>query len=53
MYTGLLVQVSQCKMHKCTMHMHNATTKPRKQREAKQIPTKLTKLRERQRQAKI
>ena len=28
---------------KCTMHMHNATTKPRKQREAKQRPTKLTK----------
>ena len=23
-------------MQTCTMHMHNATTKPRKQREAKQ-----------------
>ena len=33
MYTRMLVQVKQCKMHKCTMHMHNATTKPRKRRE--------------------
>ena len=43
MYTRMLVQVKQCKMQKRTMHMHNATTKPRKQREAKQRPTKLTK----------
>src|SRR6185437_15038288 len=43
MYTRMLVQVWQCKMQTCTMHMHNATTKPRKPREAKQRPTKLTK----------
>ena len=42
MYTGMLVQVRQCKMHKCTMHMHNATTNPRKQREEQIRPTKLT-----------
>ena len=42
MYTRMLVQVRQCKMQTCTMHMDNATTKPRKQK--KQIkPTKLTK----------
>ena len=35
MYTRMLVQVRQCKMQTCTMHMHSATTKPRKQREAK------------------
>ena len=39
----MLVQVRQCKMQTCTMHMHNAATKPRQQREAKQRPTKLTK----------
>ena len=43
MYIGMLVHVRQCKMHKCTMHMHNATTKPRKQREGQVKPTKLTK----------
>ena len=43
MYTRMLVQVKQCKMHKCTMHMHNATTKPRKRREKQTRPTKLTK----------
>ena len=43
MYTRMLVQMRQCKMQTCIMHMHNATTKPRKQREAKQRPTKLTK----------
>ena len=43
MYTRLLVQVKQCKMHKCIMHMHNATTNPRKQREKQTRPTKLTK----------
>ena len=43
MYTGMLVQVRQCKMHKCTMHMNNATTNPRKQREKQTRPTKLTK----------
>ena len=43
MYTGMLVQVRQCKMHKCIMHMHNATTNPRKQREKQTRPTKLTK----------
>ena len=42
MYTRMLVQVKQCKMHKCTMHMHNATTKPRKRREKQTRPTKLT-----------
>ena len=42
MYTRMLVQVKQCKMHKCTMHMHNATTKPRKRREGQIKPTKLT-----------
>ena len=30
-------------MQKCTMHMHNATTKPRKLREEQINPTKLTK----------
>ena len=35
MYIRMLVQVRQCKMQTCTMHMHNAPTKPRKQREAK------------------
>ena len=39
----MLVQVRQCKMQTCTMHMHNATTKPRKQKEEQTIPTKLTK----------
>ena len=34
MYTRMLVQVRQCKMQTCTIHMHNATTKPRKPREA-------------------
>ena len=43
MYTRMLVQVKQCKMHKCTMHMHNATTKPRKLREEQINHTKLTK----------
>ena len=43
MYTRMLVQVSQCKMQTCTMHMHNATTKPRKQKEEQTRPTKLTK----------
>ena len=43
MYTRMLVQVRQCKLQKCTMHMHNATTKPRKQREEQIKPTKLTK----------
>ena len=39
----MLVQVKQCKMHKCTMHMHNATIKPRKRREIQINPTNLTK----------
>ena len=39
----MLVQVRQCKMQKCIMHMHNATTKSRKQREKQTRPTKLTK----------
>ena len=43
MYTGMLVQVKQCKMQKCTMHMHNATIKPRKLRVEQLNPTKLTK----------
>ena len=43
MYTRMLVQVRQCKMQKCTMHMHNATTKPRKLKEEQINPTKLTK----------
>ena len=43
MYTRMLVQVKQCKMQKCTMHMHNATTNPRKRREKQTRPTKLTK----------
>ena len=30
-------------MQTCTMHMHNATTNPRKQREEQTRPTKLTK----------
>ena len=30
-------------MQTCTMHMHNATTKPRKQRKVQTRPTKLTK----------
>ena len=30
-------------MQKCTMHMHNATIKPRKLREERINPTKLTK----------
>ena len=30
-------------MQKCTMHMHNTTTKPRKLREEQINPTKLTK----------
>src|SRR6185312_8790607 len=42
MYIRILGQVRQCKMHKCTMHMHNATTKPRKRREKQTRPTKLT-----------
>jgi len=43
MYTEMLVQVKQCKMQKCTMHMHKPTTKPRKRREEQIKPTKLTK----------
>ena len=43
MYTRMLVQVKQYKMHKCTMHIHNATTKPRKLREEQTRPTKLMK----------
>jgi len=43
MYTKMVVQVRQCKMQKYTMHMHNATTKPRKLREEQINPTKLTK----------
>ena len=43
MYTGMLVQVKQCKMQRCTMHMHKPTTKPRKRREEQIRPTKLTK----------
>ena len=43
MYTRMLVQVMQCKMQKCTMHMHKPTTKPRKRRVEKIKPTKLTK----------
>ena len=43
MYTRMLVQVMQCKMQKCTMHMHKPTTKPRKRREEQIKPTKLTK----------
>ena len=43
MYTRMLVQVRQCKMHKCTTHMHKPTTKPRKRREEQIKPTKLTK----------
>ena len=43
MYTRMLVQVRQCKMQKCTMHMHYATTKPRKLGEEQINPTKLTK----------
>ena len=39
----MLVQVKQYKMHKCTMYMHNATTKPRKLREKQINPTKITK----------
>ena len=39
----MLVQVRQCNMQTCTMHMHNATTKPRKLREEQINPTKLTK----------
>ena len=42
MYTRILVQVMQCKMQKYTMHMHKPTTKPRKRREEKIKPTKLT-----------
>ena len=30
-------------MQTCTMHMHNATTKPRKQKQEQTRPTKLTK----------
>src|SRR6185312_2241334 len=43
MYTRMLVQVKQCKMQTCTMHMHNATTKPRKQKEEQTRPKKLIK----------
>ena len=43
MYTKMLVQVRQCKMQKCTMHMHKPTIKPRKWREEQIKPTKLTK----------
>ena len=39
----MVVQVKQYKMQKCTMHMHNVTTKPRKRREKQTNPTKLTK----------
>ena len=44
MYTRMLVQVMQCKMRKCTMHMHKPTTKPRKRRVEKIKPTKPTKI---------
>ena len=40
MCTRVLVQVRQCKMQKCAMHMHNATTKPRKLREEQIKPYK-------------
>ena len=43
MYIRMLVQVIQCNMQKCTMHMHKPTTKPRKQRDEKIKPTRLTK----------
>ena len=43
MYTRMLVQVMQCKMQKYTMHMHKLTTKPRKRRDEKVKPTRLTK----------
>jgi hypothetical protein len=43
MYSRMLVQVKQCKMQICTMQMHKPTTKPRKRREEKIKPTKLTK----------
>ena len=43
MYTRMLVQVKKCKIQTCTMHMHNATTKPRKQREGQVKPTRLIK----------
>ena len=43
MYTRMLVQVMQCKMQKCTMHMYKPTTKPRERRVEKIKPTKLTK----------
>ena len=43
MYTRMLVQVRQCKMQTYTMHMHNATTKLRKQKEEETRPTNLTK----------
>ena len=43
MYTRMLVQVRQCKMQKCIMHMHKPTTKPRKRRDEKIKPTRLTK----------
>ena len=38
----MLVQVRQCKMQICTMHMHNATIKPKKKK-SKQDLQKLTK----------
>ena len=43
MYTRMLVQVRQCEMQRCTMHMHNTTTKPRKQKKSKQDLQRLTK----------
>ena len=43
MHTRMLVHVRQCKIQKCTMHKHNATTKSRKLREEQINPTKLTK----------
>ena len=43
MYIRMLVQVRQCKMQKCTMHMHKPTTKPRKRRDEKIKPTRRTK----------
>ena len=43
MYTRMLVQVRQSKMQKCTMHMHKPTTKPRKRRDEKIKPTRITK----------
>src|SRR6185503_17231599 len=35
MYTRMLVQVRQCKIQTYTMHMNNATTKPKKTKRSK------------------